>query len=104
MQKYYFNITDGRRSYPDPVGVRLDSPAAARQHAIVDARALLESWMARSVLPWRLQVYDDTGAIVCCMPLADAAVSEAWPLFHDEEEFIAPAEPGPNFSLRHGSS
>ncbi|MXQ13594.1 DUF6894 family protein [Microvirga makkahensis] len=84
MQRYYFHITDGRRLYLDPTGFTLSCPAAARRHAIEDARCLLESWMARSTLPWRLEVHDSSGTLVCSVSLAEAAVSEARPLFHDE--------------------
>jgi len=84
MQSYYFNLTDGRRFYPDPTGLMLDDIAAVHRHAIEDARALLESWMVRSILPWRLEVHDSRGELVCSISLAEAAVSEARPLFHDE--------------------
>jgi hypothetical protein len=84
MQNYYFNITDGRRLYPDPTGVALAGPEAARRHALEDARTLLESWMVRSTLPWRIEVHDRLGTIVCSIALANAAVSEVRPLFHEE--------------------
>jgi len=91
MQHYFFDLTDGRRLYPDPAGVALAGPAAARQYAIEDARCLLESWMARSALPWRVEVRDDRGAVVCSIALAEAAVSEARPLFQRGEEWGASA-------------
>jgi hypothetical protein len=81
MQNYYFHLTDGHRLYPDPMGLVLEGPAAARQHALEDARALLESWMVRSALPWQVEVHDSAGLIVCSVALAEAAVSEARPLF-----------------------
>jgi len=40
--------------------------------------------MIRSTLPWRIEVHDRLGTIVCTLALADAAVSEARPLFHEE--------------------
>jgi hypothetical protein len=40
--------------------------------------------MARSALPWRVEVHDSAGVIVCSIALAEAAVSEARPLFHSE--------------------
>ncbi|MCB5173978.1 MULTISPECIES: DUF6894 family protein [Microvirga] len=86
MQRYFFDITDGKRSYPDPLGIELPGPIAARQHALDDARALLESWMVRSALPWRIEVHDASGAVICVVRLAEAAVSEAKPLFCDDEE------------------
>ncbi|WP_371826914.1 hypothetical protein [Microvirga sp. VF16] len=86
MQRYYFNLTDGYRLYLDSVGVVLVGPAAVRQHALEDARVLLESWMARSALPWRVEVHDSLGTIVCSIALADAAVSEARPLSHSGVE------------------
>lgn len=86
MQHYYFNLTDGRRLYPDPMGLMLDNLAAVRRHAIGDARSLLESWMARSTLPWRLEVHDSSGALAYSISLAEAAVSEALPVFHGEDD------------------
>ncbi|ANY84589.1 hypothetical protein BB934_41120 (plasmid) [Microvirga ossetica] len=49
MQHYHFNLTGGYRLCPDPTGLTLAGPEAARQHALEDARALLESWMARNL-------------------------------------------------------
>lgn len=86
MDRYYFNLTDGYRLYPDQTGHALPGPEAARRHALEDARALLESWMARSSLPWRVEVQDRFGSLVCSIALVDAAVSEARPLFQDMEE------------------
>ncbi|WP_425374078.1 DUF6894 family protein [Microvirga calopogonii] len=86
MQRYYFHLTDGRRLYPDPTGHILAGPVAARQHALEDARSLLESWMVRSTSPWRVEVHDGLGIVVCSIALADASVSEARPLFHEEVE------------------
>lgn len=86
MRHYYFHLTDGHRLYPDPTGHTLAGPVAARQHALEDARNLLESWMIRSTLPWRIEVHDSLGTVVCSIALADAAVSEARPLFHDKVE------------------
>jgi hypothetical protein len=40
--------------------------------------------MARSTLPWRIEVHDSLGTLVFSIALADAAVSEARPLFHDK--------------------
>ncbi|WP_371826912.1 hypothetical protein [Microvirga sp. VF16] len=76
MERYYFNLSDGRRWYRDCTGVALDCPAAARQHALQDARALLQSWMAWSGLHWRLVVHDSGGTVVCSLSLAEAAVLE----------------------------
>jgi hypothetical protein len=93
MQHYYFNLTDGRRQYPDPLGTHLPDMQAARRHAFEDARSLLESWMARSLIPWRIDVRDDAGGLVCSIALAEAAVSEARPLFHHEDEADEPVAP-----------
>jgi hypothetical protein len=87
MQRYYFNLSDGRRSYPDPMGVELDGPDAARMHALEDAWALLESWMARSVVPWQLEVYDSNGAHAFSISLAEASVLIARLIGQDNENF-----------------
>jgi hypothetical protein len=84
MPHYYFHLTDGHRLYLDPTGHTLAGPVAARQHALEDARTLLESWMVRSTLPWRIEVHDRLGSVVCSLALTDAAVSEVRPLFHEE--------------------
>jgi hypothetical protein len=84
MRHNYFHLSDGHRLYLDPTGHTLAGPVAASQHALEDGLTLLESWMARSMLPWRIEVHDSLGAVVCSIALADAAVSEARPLFHEE--------------------
>lgn len=86
MQHFYFNLTDGRRLYPDPLGTALPDRETARQHALEDARGLLENWMARSPFPWRIEVRDSAGTLVCSVSLGEAAVSEARPLFQREED------------------
>ncbi len=86
MRHYYFNLTDGRRLYPDPLGMCLLDADAARQHALEDARSLLESWMVRSPSPWRIEVRDDSDSLICSVSLAEAAVSEARPLFQQDDE------------------
>jgi hypothetical protein len=93
MQRYYFNLSDGRRWYPDPTGVELDGPDAARQHALHDARSLLESWMARSALPWRLVVHDSVGTVVCSLNLAELATLDGQSLLPDGVERTRPIEP-----------
>lgn len=93
MQHYYFDLTDGRRTYPDSVGMKLPDVKAARRHALEDARSLLESWMALSLLPWRIEVRDDAGSLVCSFAVAEAAVSEARPLFQSEDETERAAGP-----------
>jgi hypothetical protein len=88
IQRYYFNLSDGRRWYPDPVGVELDGSDAARQHALYDAHSLLESWMARSALPWHLVVQDSAGTVVCSINLAEIAASDTQSLLLDGIERI----------------
>ncbi|WP_425493347.1 DUF6894 family protein [Microvirga zambiensis] len=83
QHSYYFHRTNGHGLYPDPMGLVLDRPAA-RRHALEDARAPLESWMIRSALPWRIEVQDSAGVIVCSVARAETAVSEARPLFYSE--------------------
>jgi hypothetical protein len=89
MPRYFFHLSDGRRTYPDPVGVDLDSLEAARQYAHQDARSLLESWMARSSAPWRMIVVDESGSTVLSLALHEAAVSEANPLFSSQDDLAA---------------
>ena len=89
MPRYYFHVADGRRVYRDPVGVELVGIEAAREHALRDARTLLESWMARSLKPWRIVVADDVGATSFVVSLVEATVSEAIPLFRDADASIA---------------
>jgi len=89
MQHYYFNVTDGRRTYPDPLGVSLEGLSAARIYAHNDARALLESWMIQSAAPWRIEVVDSSGQIVITIALPEAAVSETCPLFCEAEDLAA---------------
>jgi hypothetical protein len=42
MPRYFFHISDGRRTYPDPLGIALPSLEAAKAHARQDAQALSE--------------------------------------------------------------
>ncbi|WP_425486999.1 DUF6894 family protein [Microvirga makkahensis] len=94
-QRYYFNLSDGRRWYPDPMGVELDSPDRARQRAFQDAQALLESWMARSALPWRLVVHDSSGTVLCSLNLVEIAASSAHLIVSDGAERTKSVEPSP---------
>ena len=45
--------------------------------------------MARSLKPWRIDVADHEGATSLVVSLAEATVSEAIPLFHDDDASIA---------------
>ncbi len=89
MPRYLFNLTDRRLTYPDPVGMDLDSLDAARRHAHQDARALLESWMVKSSAPWRMIVTDENGTTLLTIALPEAAVSEALPLFGGSDDLAA---------------
>jgi hypothetical protein len=89
MPRFYFHVTDGRRLYRDPTGMDLNGLEAARQYALRDARDLLESWMVRSSQPWRIEVADENGMTVLAVPLMEAAVSEAIPLFHEGADIAA---------------
>ncbi|HEV2559826.1 MAG TPA: hypothetical protein VGU45_14475 [Microvirga sp.] len=89
MPRFHFHVTDGRRLYRDPVGVECADLATARRHALQDARALLESWMARSRAPWRIAVVDESARTVLSVSVAEAAVSETAPLFHEPEDLAA---------------
>jgi len=77
MPRYFFHISDGRRTYPDPWGVALPSLEAARAHARQDAQALSESWMALSQAEWRLTVADESGAQLLSIALSRAARADA---------------------------
>lgn len=92
MQRYFFNLSDGRRWYPDPEGVELNGRDAAREHALHDARSLLKSWMARSALPWRLVVHDSAGTVVCSLNLAEIAALDSQPPLPGTVEQIPPIE------------
>ncbi|HEV2559273.1 MAG TPA: hypothetical protein VGU45_11650 [Microvirga sp.] len=89
MPRYFFHVTDERRVYRDPTGSELPDHGAARRHALKDARALLESWMARSRVPWRIDVADESARPVLSVRVAEAAVSEAVPLFHEPDDRAA---------------
>jgi hypothetical protein len=89
MPRFFFNVTDGHRTYPDPLGCELAGPEEARRHALDDARMLLESWMVRSSAPWRVLVADEEGRTILALSLPDAAVSEAHPLFGGPDDLAA---------------
>ena len=89
MPRYFFHISDGRRTYPDPSGVTLPSFEAARAHAHQDARALSESWMALSQAEWRLMVADESGAHLLSIALSQATTPEDQPRFGHSEMLTA---------------
>ena len=87
--RYFFNLTNGRKLFPDPAGQNFATDADARAYALEDARSLLESWMIKSHIRWRMEVTDETGNIISTIDLSDAAVSEARPLFHALQDLAA---------------
>jgi hypothetical protein len=89
MPRYFFHISDGRRTYPDPLGIALPSLEAAKAHARQDAQALSESWMALSQADWRLMVADESGAELLSIALSQAARPEAQPGFGHSEMLTA---------------
>lgn len=77
MPRYFFHISDGRHTYPDPLGIALPSLKAARAHARQDARGLSESWMALSRAEWRLTVADESGTQLLSIALPQGGRPEA---------------------------
>jgi hypothetical protein len=87
--RYFFNLSNGRKIFPDPTGREFATLRDARTYALQDARWLLESWMIRSQARWTMEIADENGVIVDIINLSDAAVSEARPLFHALDDLAA---------------
>ena len=87
--RYFFNLSNGQKLFPDPTGRDFAALKDARTHALEDARSLLESWMIRSRTRWIMEITDENGTVFDTIVLSDAAVSEARPLFHALDELAA---------------
>lgn len=76
MPRYYFPATDGERNLTDDGGLLLAGPEAARREAKAIAAELLdpedeagaEAWSG-----WRIQVVDDSGALISEVSLTEMA-------------------------------
>jgi hypothetical protein len=74
MGLYYFHLLEGDDVLLDPDGCPLPDLAAARDQALRTARALLSADVleGRLSLDLRLDVADESGAVIHSLPFADA--------------------------------
>ncbi len=75
MPRYFFSFTDGERRVPDHEGEVLPDEAAAKEHAIEDARYLLRHSITGMTVDggWRVEVADEHGRVLFTVPFAEAA-------------------------------
>lgn len=75
MPRYFFNFTDDTSRYPDHEGEVLRDEAAARRHAVEDARYLLQHSTTGMTAEggWRVEVSDKSGRVLFVVPFADVA-------------------------------
>ena len=75
MPRFFFNLTDGKRTFDDPEGTELSDVASARDEAILSARELLKL-RSRPGLPkwssWSICVEIEEGGQVFSLPISDA--------------------------------
>jgi uncharacterized protein DUF6894 len=67
MSTYHFALRYGGQLMHDPEGMELADRAAALHHACEVARELMEHSKLRGP-SWILEVYDRSGALLCCLP------------------------------------
>jgi hypothetical protein len=75
MPRYFFNLFDGRKIVPDPVGTELSDFHSARTHAFRVMRELAKH-REEQTKAWRLVVYEEHGAP--CFELAFASGEDAF--------------------------
>lgn len=73
MPRFYFSFTDGERRVPDHEGEVLRDDAAAREHAVEDARYLLQHSITGMTAEagWRVEVAEEHGRILFMVPFAE---------------------------------
>jgi hypothetical protein len=67
VPRYFFHFSDGKRRFSDAVGHELRGLAAARQHAVQQARELKAAMCAphiQDLSGWRMTVADARGRTV----------------------------------------
>lgn len=68
----FFHLRDGSDQLLDPEGVELLDVEAAKARALVAARDTLSHEMRDGTLDHRIEVEDDAGSVLYCLPLQDA--------------------------------
>jgi hypothetical protein len=75
MPRFFFNLTDGNRTFDDPEGTELSDIASARDEATLSAREIL-NLRSKPGLPkwssWRICVVNEEGGQVYCLSISDA--------------------------------
>jgi hypothetical protein len=80
MPRYFFNIVvRGRKAIPDPEGDELANDKAARDHAKMVARDMLNNriWYKRGLEHWAFEITNGTGRRVALVPFAGELSKEA---------------------------
>ncbi|WP_046869533.1 DUF6894 family protein [Microvirga massiliensis] len=78
MRRYFFHLVKGRESIPDEVGAGIADLAQGRARAIEAAWEFLQEHAGAAVelKDWRIEVADESGAIVLRIDLGEIAGSE----------------------------
>lgn len=71
MRRYFFNVVDDVKVYPDTEGIVLSGPDAARGYAEEDAKDLVDQRIVSParVSQWRIEVMDESGERIASVPL-----------------------------------
>ena len=71
MPRYFFNVVDDAKVYPDTEGIDLAGPEAARDYAQQDAKDLVDQRLMppARVSQGRIEVVDEAGAPIVSVPL-----------------------------------
>jgi hypothetical protein len=74
MPRFFLHVRDGEKLFKDGEGQEFPSLAEARTEAVLSARELMAALMVAGRQPdqSRLEVADDSGAVMLVMPFEDA--------------------------------
>lgn len=75
MPLYHFTFTNGRHVITDLEGVDLANLAAAREHALSDARRLMDRHIACAIDQWRVDITNEDGQPMMTVPFFEVG----WP-------------------------
>jgi hypothetical protein len=74
MSLYFFHLRDGTDTLIDEEGAELPNAEEARESALLQARSIIshDALQGRINLNQRIDVLDETGALICSLSFADA--------------------------------
>jgi hypothetical protein len=74
MSLFFFHLRDGTDTLIDDEGAELANAEEARESALLHARSIIshDALQGRINLNQRIDVLDETGALICSLSFADA--------------------------------